>query len=96
MDVRDTRVTVSGRLDTASIRALRLVLMAMLEDDSTGPITVDLDDVDFVDGAAFRVLLRTSRELRRNGGNLVIACSDPDVVRLCTITGLDSASDLLG
>jgi anti-sigma B factor antagonist len=81
-----TRVlTLRGELDVATVPPFGSALDAALT-DSAMAVLVDLTHVTFIDSTALMTLLNALRELHRRGGELVIACQNPTVLRLFEVT----------
>lgn len=79
-------LAVGGDLDLDSITPLALALAAARR--GTGPVVVDLADVDFADSTTVNVLLQARREL---GARMRAARPSPFVRRLFAVIGLGQA-----
>jgi anti-sigma B factor antagonist len=78
----------SGEVDLDSAAALRRALMDAI-DDGARVVTVDLEATTFVDSMTLGVLLGAVRRLQELGGELRVACADPNIKRIFEITLLD-------
>ncbi len=86
-DKGDHRVLVPvGDLDVYTVGSLRDALGKMIEDD-TPRVVVDLDGVPFMDSSGLGALMGGVRRLREAGGDLAIACTREQHLKLFTITG---------
>jgi anti-sigma B factor antagonist len=80
-------ITLGGELDLANTSDVDRELELLLEGGARHVI-VDLLDVPFLESTALGVLLRRSRELRENGGDLTLVTDDARVRRVIEIAGL--------
>jgi anti-sigma B factor antagonist len=86
-DKGDYKVLVPvGDLDVYTVGSLRDALGKMIEDD-TPRVAVDLDGVPFMDSSGLGALMGGVRRLREAGGDLAIACTREQHLKLFTITG---------
>ncbi len=75
-----------GDLDVYTVGSLRDAIGSMI-DDSTPHVVVDLDGVPFMDSSGLGALMGGVRRLREAGGDLAIACTREQHLKLFTITG---------
>lgn len=75
-----------GDLDVYTVGSLRDALGRMIE-ESTPRVVVDLDGVPFMDSSGLGALMGGVRRLREAGGDLAIACTREQHLKLFTITG---------
>ena len=75
-----------GDLDVYTVGSLRDALGQMIEQD-TPRVVVDLDGVPFMDSSGLGALMGGVRRLREAGGDLAIACTREQHLKLFTITG---------
>lgn len=88
------RISLFGELDRATLVALARELRAC----DRGPASVfvvDLAALDFLDGAAFRMLLDFSRRQRARGRHLSIVNPTPQVRRILEVTAMVHEADVL-
>src|SRR6476646_5196051 len=79
---------VHGEIDLVSAPVLRKFLLPILE-HQTGPVVVDLSEVDFMDSTGVHVLVDTLRRLEPQNRRLAVACrEDGPVHRLLALVGL--------
>lgn len=76
----------SGDLDVYTVGSLRDAIGSMIEEGST-KVVVDLDAVPFMDSSGLGALMGGVRRLRESGGDLAIACTREQHLKLFTITG---------
>jgi anti-sigma B factor antagonist len=76
----------SGDLDVYTVGSLRDALGRMIEED-TPKIVVELDGVPFMDSSGLGALMGGVRRMREAGGDLAIACTREQHLKLFTITG---------
>lgn len=75
-----------GDLDVYTVGSLRDSLGSIVEEDSP-KVVVDLDAVPFMDSSGLGALMGGVRRLREAGGDLAIACTREQHLKLFTITG---------
>lgn len=75
-----------GDLDVYTVGSLRDALGHMIEEETTR-VVVDLDGVPFMDSSGLGALMGGVRRLREVGGDLAIACTREQHLKLFTITG---------
>ena len=76
----------SGDLDVYTVGSLRDAIAEIL-DNSDPKVVVDLDGVPFMDSSGLGALMGGVRRLREAGGDLAIACTREQHLKLFTITG---------
>jgi anti-sigma B factor antagonist len=87
LDEGDYRVLrPQGDLDVYTVGSLRDALGRMIS-DKTPKVVVDLDGVPFMDSSGLGALMGGVRRLREIGGDLAIACTREQHLKLFTITG---------
>jgi anti-anti-sigma factor len=84
-----TVVTVGGELDVHTAPSLQAALAAL---DSSGRIVVDLTGVGFLDSTGLSVFVNALADARQ--ATLAVVANAPRVVKVFTLTGLDSALSL--
>ncbi len=86
-DAEDYRVLrPAGDLDVYTVGALRDAIGSMI-DAETMRVVVDLDGVPFMDSSGLGALMGGVRRLRESGGDLAIACTREQHLKLFAITG---------
>jgi anti-sigma B factor antagonist len=81
-------VAVAGEVDLYTAPALKLAIGEMI-DNGARSLLVDLSRATFIDSTTLGVLMSAVKRLRPAGGELAIACHDPNVRKIFAITLLD-------
>jgi len=81
-------VTPAGEIDLGSAADLRRELLGAVADGAE-TVVVDMETTTFVDSMTLGILLGAARRLQQRGGELRIACADPNIRRIFEITLLD-------
>jgi anti-sigma B factor antagonist len=76
----------SGDLDVYTVGSLRDAIGQMI-DEETPRVVVDLDGVPFMDSSGLGALMGGVRRLREADGDLAIACTREQHLKLFAITG---------
>jgi anti-sigma B factor antagonist len=83
-------VSVSGEMDLCTAgRFKRDIDEAAAQ--SSGDLVLDLSRVEMIDSTALGVMLQAQRGLNEDGRSLVLVVTRPHVMRILSITGLQSA-----
>ena len=88
LDDTSILISVQGELDLATAPRLKWPLVDAI-DGGARALIVDLSGVTFMDSTALGVLIGIRRTLKL-GSRLAIVCSDPSVLKIFQISGLDS------
>ena len=90
IDIRDAGeyrvIEPTGDLDVYTVGTLRDAIAEILDHDDP-KVVVDLDGVPFMDSSGLGALMGGVRRLREAGGDLAIACTKEQHLKLFTITG---------
>jgi anti-sigma B factor antagonist len=81
-----TVLTCEGDLDVTTSSELRT---AVREASPERGVVIDLDHVEFIDSTALGVLIAGQKWLQRAGRQLRIVVTNPTILRIISITGLD-------
>jgi anti-sigma B factor antagonist len=81
-------IALSGELDLYTCPEFKAELLQVIEDGAM-LVVVDLTETTFIDSTALGVLIRGFERLKIRDGRLVVACSDPNIVKIFEVTGLD-------
>ena len=81
-------VSVAGEVDLATAPELKEALGEVVSSGASG-VLVDLSNATFIDSTTLGVLMGAVKRLRPAGGELVIACHDPNIRKIFEITLLD-------
>ena len=79
-------VRPEGDLDVYTVGSLRDAIGTIIESDDPH-IVVDLDNVPFMESSGLGALMGGVRRVREAGGDLAIACTREQHLKLFTITG---------
>ncbi len=82
-------VAVSGEVDVYSAPALKDSLTSLLQSGAHS-VVVDLTEVAFLDSTGLGALVEARAATSEAGGSLPLVCSQERILKLFTITGLDS------
>lgn len=86
-------VPLSGRIDAATAPVVNKAVRAAMADGAR-QIVVELREVTFLSSSGLRALLLLARELRRDGGDLVLCALQPQVAEVFHLTGFDQIFQL--
>ena len=75
-----------GDLDAFTVGQFRDSLARL---STSRRLVIDLSGVPFVDSAGLGALIGCIRRVRDHGGNVVLACNRPTLVRILRMTGVD-------
>ena len=81
-------VSVGGEVDLSTAPELKEVLNGVI-DGGARFVLVDLSAATFIDSTTLGVLMGAVKRLRPAGGELAIACNDPNIRKIFEITLLD-------
>ncbi len=83
-------VAVRGEVDIATAPKLREKLVE-LASHGAQKVVVDLEGVDFLDSTGLGVLIGGMKRLRGLDGDLTLVCTQPRILKVFEITGLNRA-----
>ena len=83
-------VAVEGEVDIATAPKLREKLVE-LASQGAKQVVVDLDRVEFLDSTGLGVLIGGMKRLRGLDGDLTLVCTQPRILKVFEITGLNRA-----
>lgn len=92
---RATVVALRGELDLASLTELEHVIDNVLR-SSAELVVLDVAELEFLDVAGLRSILRTDHRLRARGQRLALAAPGPGIRRLLALTGQEDALRVFG
>ncbi|HEU5267927.1 MAG TPA: STAS domain-containing protein [Jatrophihabitans sp.] len=84
-----TVVAVTGEVDVYSAPALKESLTGLLR-SGTSEVVVDLTEVAFLDSTGLGALVEARAASNEIGGSLLVVCNQERILKLFTITGLDT------
>ncbi|MCB0960738.1 MAG: STAS domain-containing protein [Acidimicrobiales bacterium] len=82
-------VEVGGEIDVATAPRLREQLIALVS-EGHHRIVVSLEAVDFIDSTGLGVLISGLKRVRTHDGAFAVVCSEPRILKVFEITGLDT------
>ena len=83
-------VAVRGEVDIATAPKLREKLVE-LASQGAQKVVVDLEGVEFLDSTGLGVLIGGMKRLRGLDGDLTLVCTQPRILKVFEITGLNRA-----
>jgi len=92
MELEEKRVgnvailTLNGRLDAYSSNELERSISALIDDGSVR-LVVNFDGVDYISSSGLRVMLASLKRLKKEEGDLKLACLKPYVKEVFDIAG---------
>lgn len=86
-------ISARGEIDRSTAPALSDALRRATFAGS-GPVTLDLREVTFMDSSGISVLLNALRRLTRRGRRLSLVCARGELLRLFQLTGLVETLDV--
>lgn len=95
LEVDDSRgsvivLAVEGEVDIATAPKLREKLVELAASGAKR-VVVDLEKVEFLDSTGLGVLIGGMKRLRSVDGDLPLVCTQPRILRVFEITGLNRA-----
>ena len=88
-------VRLHGDLDQLTVRSIRERLFAATDAEQTGPVSVDVADVTFIDSSGLGMLVGLMKHCASLGGITVDGASER-VRRAFSVTGLDRIIEVRG
>ena len=82
-------VVIAGELDHCAAPQIRRRLDEVLADENITHLTLDLENLTFMDSSGIGVLLGRLRRLAARGGSLSVKGMQPSVEKLFRLSGLD-------
>jgi anti-sigma B factor antagonist len=84
---------VRGEIDVATSPELQATLTRLL-DDRPELLIVNLTGVTFIDSTGLGVLVGAVRDMRATGGDLRLVVTQPHIIKILELTGLDSVFEV--
>jgi anti-sigma B factor antagonist len=82
-------MSVNGDIDMTTEQAFRDALMREVAKPAQRRVVVDLAGVGYMASAGLHVLLAVNQQVKAAGGSLVVACAQPIVARMLSLTRVD-------
>jgi anti-sigma B factor antagonist len=92
-DTRCARLVLRGELDLYSAPELDDALVAV-EGEKWPVLFLDLRELEFVDSAGLRLVMRTHARAKQDGRRLVVIRGGENVDRVLTLTGLQDELEM--
>ena len=89
-------VTVAGELDHCAAPQVRRRLDEVLADENITHLTLDLENLTFMDSSGIGVLLGRLRTLQMRGGSMSVKNMQPPVEKLFRLSGLQRVIEMEG
>jgi anti-sigma B factor antagonist len=80
---------LNGRLDSNTSPALEKKLAVAIEDGATSMV-IDFENLEYISSAGLRIILKTTKDLKRSEGNIVLCAMQDYVKEVFEIAGFDS------
>jgi anti-sigma B factor antagonist len=87
-------LSVSGDVDVSTAPQIRSEIVR-LHSQGVSNMAIDLSRVPFVDSFGLGVLVGALKRMRSSGGNLTLVVTEPRVLKLFEVTGLDAVFDIV-
>ncbi|PTX58882.1 anti-sigma B factor antagonist [Melghirimyces profundicolus] len=87
-----TTLVVSGEVDAFTAPQLKEKLMPLCKENHE--VCLDLSQVEYMDSTGLGVLIGAFKQLRSQGGRLILKGMSPRLKRLMQITGLTEIMDI--
>jgi anti-anti-sigma factor len=84
-------IAVSGEADVRAAEELQMGLDGVVE----ATMTVDLTEAALIDSRTIAVLVEATERRRAGGGDLLVVCGEPNILRLFRRIGLESELTLV-
>ena len=81
-------VGLTGEIDLYTCPEFKQELLRVIADGAT-LVVVDLTKTTFIDSTALGVIIRGVERLKQKDGRLVVVCTDPSIVKIFEVTGLN-------
>ena len=88
IDAETHVIELGGEVDLYTAPEFKERLVQVIEDGKK-QLVVDLSTATFIDSTTLGVLVGGVKRLRPAGGALALVCTDPNIVKIFEITGLD-------
>ena len=80
---------LNGRLDSNTSPELEKKLSDAMEDGAKSMV-IDFEDLDYISSAGLRIILKTTKDLKRSEGNIILCAMQDYVKEVFEIAGFDS------
>jgi anti-sigma B factor antagonist len=83
-------IRVAGDVDIETAPSLRFAVRELLDGEHRD-LVIDVSRVDFIDSTGLGVLVGALKDTQAGGGELELICTQPKMLKLLHLTGLDQA-----
>jgi anti-sigma B factor antagonist len=80
---------LKGRLDSNTSPGLEQKLATAMENGATNMI-LDFENLDYISSAGLRIILKTTKDLKRSDGRIILCAMQDYVKEVFEIAGFDS------
>jgi anti-sigma B factor antagonist len=88
VDANTHVIELGGEVDLYTAPEFKERLLQLIEGGKSN-LVVDLSKATFIDSTTLGVLVGGVKRLRPSGGSLGLVCTDPNIIKIFEITGLD-------
>lgn len=96
LEATDPVVALEGELDLETAPKLQSVLETILDDPITTNLTLDMEELEFIDSTGLRILVGVVSCLGERGGKLAVRGARPATLRVLEICGLTQTIRIVG
>jgi len=95
MDIIETRhdqtniYKLNGRLDSNTSPTLEKKLADAMQDGTTSMV-IDFENLDYISSAGLRIILKTTKDLKKSEGNIILCAMQDYVKEVFEIAGFDT------
>ena len=95
MDIIETRhdqtniYKLNGRLDSNTSPTLEKKLTDAMQDGTTSMV-IDFENLDYISSAGLRIILKTTKDLKKSEGNIILCAMQDYVKEVFEIAGFDT------
>jgi len=82
-------VKAAVEVDATNAKDLRSAILAAIS-TGTERLIVDMSDTEFCDSTGLNVLVRAHKRLEEAGGELLLVATEPTLLRIFKVTGMDT------
>jgi anti-sigma B factor antagonist len=86
-------IALSGELDVGTVDRFRAAVQEAIQGRPTA-VVADLSHLTFMDSSGLAAMLGALRDLSRAGGRLLVACSNPTVLRIFHVTSTHATFEI--
>ena len=81
--------SLNGRLDSNTSPALEKKLSDAMQDGTTNMV-IDFENLDYISSAGLRIILKTTKDLKKSEGSMILCAMQDYVKEVFEIAGFDS------